>query len=235
MAQPLVSVVIAVRNGERFLSAAIESVIAQQWQPLEIVLVDGHSTDKTAEIARAYAPVRYVAQENRGVADAYNVGIAAAEGEFVAFLSHDDLWTPDKLTSQMAYMLDNPEAQYVVAQVKFFLEQGYVVPPGFRPQLLERELVAYIMETLLARRSVFARVGSFDPQLTSGEDVDWFSRAKDLKVAHGIIERVLVHKRVHDANVSLTDSATNQILLKVLRQSIARKRGAGENSHETRI
>jgi glycosyltransferase involved in cell wall biosynthesis len=230
MAQPLVSVIMAVRNGERFLSAAIESVLAQQWHALEIVLVDGHSTDRTAEIARAYSPVRYIAQDNRGVADAYNVGLTAAEGEFVAFLSHDDLWTPDKLSSQMAYMLDHPEAQYAVAQVKFFLEPGYVLPPGFRPQLLQRELVAYIMETLLARRSVFVRVGSFDPRLTSGEDVDWFSRAKDQKVPHGIIQRVLLHKRVHDANVSLTDRAANQILLKVLRQSIARKRTAGENS-----
>ena len=235
MTQPLVSVVMAVRNGERFLRAAIESVLAQQWQPLEIVLVDGHSTDRTAEIAREYSAVRYIAQNDRGVAEAYNVGIAAAEGEFIAFLSHDDLWTPDKLSSQMAYLIDHPEARYVVGQVKFFLEPGYAIPPGFRPQLLEAELVAYIMETLLARRSVFARVGSFDQQLTSGEDVDRFSRAKDQKVVHGIIERVLVHKRVHDANVSLTDSATNQILLKVLRQSIARKRGAGENSHETRI
>jgi glycosyltransferase involved in cell wall biosynthesis len=230
MTQPLVSVVMAVRNGERFLSAAIESVLAQQWQPLEIVLVDGHSTDRTAQIGRAYSPVRYIAQYNRGVADAYNVGITAAEGEFIAFLSHDDLWTPDKLSSQMAYMLDHPEAQYVVAQVKFFLEPGYVLPPGFRPQLLEREQAAYIMETLLVQRSVFLQVGSFDPRLSSGEDVDWFSRAKDQKVPHGIIERVLLHKRVHDANISLTDSATNQILLKVLRQSIARKRSAGENS-----
>jgi glycosyltransferase involved in cell wall biosynthesis len=230
MTQPLVSVVMAVRNGERFLSAAIESVLAQQWDPLEIVLVDGHSTDRTAEIARAYSQVRYIAQENHGVADANNVGITAAEGEFVAFLSHDDLWTPEKLSSQIAYMLDHPEAQYAVAQVRFFLEPGCALPPGFRPQLLEREPVAYIMETLLARRSVFARVGSFDPRLTSGEDVDWFCRAKDQKVPYGIIQRVLVHKRVHDANVSLTDSATSQILLKVLRQSIARKRSVGENS-----
>jgi glycosyltransferase involved in cell wall biosynthesis len=227
MVKPLVSVVMAVRNGERFLSAAIESVLAQQWPALEILLVDGHSRDKTAQIAKAYAPVRYIAQGNRGIADAYNVGIAAAAGEFITFLSHDDLWTMDKLSCQMAYMLDHPEAQYVVAQVKFFLESGHVLPSGFRPQLLEQEPVAYIMETLLARRSVFGRVGGFDPRLTSAEDVDWFSRAKDQNVPHGIIEQVLLHKRVHDANISLNDGATNQLLLKVLRQSIARKRTAG--------
>jgi len=230
MAPPLVSVVMAVKNGERFLRAAIESVLAQQWHPLEVLVVDGHSSDRTAEIAKAYAPVHYIAQHGRGVADAYNLGIGAAKGEFIAFLSHDDLWTPDKLKSQMSYLLDHPEVQYVVAQAKFFLEPGHVLPRGFRPQLLERELVAYIMETLLARKSAFVQVGSFDPRLTSGEDVDWFSRAKDQKVPHGIIGRVLVHKRVHDANVSLNDSSTNQILLEVLRQSIARKRAAMENA-----
>jgi glycosyltransferase involved in cell wall biosynthesis len=230
MTQPLVSVVMAVRNGERFLSAAIESVLAQQWRPLEIVLVDGHSSDRTAEIAKAYSLVRYIAQGQRGVADAYNVGIAAAKGPLVAFLSHDDRWTPDKLGWQVAYLLDHPAAQYVVAHVKFFLEPGYQLPPGFRPQLLEREPVAYIMETLVARRSVFLQVGGFDPELTSGEDVDWFSRAKDHNVPHGVIPRVLLHKRVHNTNLSLMDSATNQILLQVLRRSIARKRRAGENS-----
>lgn len=219
----------AVRNGERFLSAAIESVLAQQWHPLEVLVVDGHSSDRTAEIAQAYSPLRYIAQSSRGVADAYNLGIAAAKGNFIAFLSHDDLWTPDKLSSQMAYLLDHPEAQYAVAKVKFFLEPGYTLPPGFRPQLLEQEPLAYIMETLLARRSVFAQVGNFDRRLTSAEDVDWFSRAKDQSIPHGLIERVLLHKRVHDANVSLTDMATNQLLLKVLRQSIARKRAAAEN------
>jgi len=226
MTQPLVSVVMAVRNGERFLRAAIESVLSQQWRPLEIVLVDGHSTDGTAEIASAYSLIRYIAQGNRGVGDAYNIGISAANGEFIAFLSHDDLWTPDKLGLQMAYLLAHPEAEYVVSQVKFFLEPGNALPPGFRPQLLDREIVAYIMETLLVRRSAFARVGGFNPGLSSAEDVDWFSRAKDQAVPHGVIPRVLLQKRVHDANVSLTDNAANQMLLKVLGQSIARKRVA---------
>ena len=97
MANPLVTVIIIVRNGERFLEQAIQSVLAQTYNPLELIVVDGRSQDRTAQIAQSFAEVRYVQQINKGVSDAYNLGIAEATGELIAFLSHDDLWTSDKL------------------------------------------------------------------------------------------------------------------------------------------
>ncbi len=224
MRQPLVSVIIAVRNGERFLAAAIESVLVQDWHPLEILIVDGHSTDGTSEIAAAWPQVRYIGQIKRGVGDAYNLGISAARGEFVAFLSHDDLWVRDKLSCQMDYMLRQPGIQYTVGRAKFFLQPKENLPPGFRAALLSGDHVAYIMETMLARSSVFSQVGEFDSELTSGEDVDWFSRAMDRQIPHAVIDRVLVHKRIHGANTSL-QGGNNQMLLKLLRRSIARKEG----------
>ncbi len=226
----LVSVVVAARNGERFVAQALDSILAQGWRPIEILVVDGHSTDRTVEIARSYPLVRVVSQHNRGIGDAYNLGIAVAQGDFIAFLSHDDLWTADKLNSQMCRLLEHPEYEYVVGRVKFFLETGCVPPPGFRQELLEGDRVAYIMETLLARKTLFQKVGGFNPHFSSGEDVDWFSRAKDEKVPHAVVDRVLVHKRVHNTNLSLNDSATNEILLRVLRQSIARKRSGREDA-----
>jgi glycosyltransferase involved in cell wall biosynthesis len=220
---PSVSTIIAVRNGERWLAGAIDSVLRQTWRPAEILLVDGHSTDSTAAIAARYPEICYVPQSGRGVGDAYNCGIAAATSPYIAFLSHDDIWLPQKLELQMQHLLAHPEAQYVVGRVKFFLEPGFATPAGFRPELFETAPVAFIMETLLARRPVFDCVGVFDPQLTSGEDVDWFARAKDANVAHGVCDEILVHKRVHSTNTSLTDPTTNQILLQVLRRSLARK------------
>ncbi len=228
MSQPLISVVVVVRNGERFLAQALDSIVAQDWRPLQILLVDGHSTDRTAEVARSYSLVKILSQENRGIADAYNQGIAAAAGEFIAFLSHDDIWTARKLKNQVGYLLADAACDYVVGHVHFFLNPGDVVPEGFREELLAGDRVAYIMETLLARKSLFAKIGGFDPRLSSGEDVDWFCRAKDQHIPHAVLDQVLVHKRVHDANVSLNDSAGNAILLRVLRESIARKKAAGE-------
>jgi glycosyltransferase involved in cell wall biosynthesis len=225
MVAPLVSVVMAVRDGERFLADAMRSVLAQTWDPLEIVVVDGHSTDATADIARSFPRTRYLLQPGRGIAEAYNVGIARARGGFVAFLSHDDLWTPDKLTSQMDALLAAPHLGFVVAHARFFLEAGSTAPRSFRAGLLEGDHVAYIMETLLARRQVFDTVGPFDAALSTGEDVDWFTRARDLPVAHAVVPRVLLHKRVHQTNASLNDPATSRILLGVVRRSLARRRG----------
>ncbi|HXZ79274.1 MAG TPA: glycosyltransferase [Terriglobales bacterium] len=222
--KPLVSVIIAVRNGERYLPAAIESVRQQDYRPLELIVVDGHSSDNTAAIARSYRDLRYVPQVNRGVADAWNQGIAAAKADLLAFFSHDDLWLPHKLGRHMDLMLSRPELQYTVSRVKFFLEPGHSIPSGFREELLVGDRVAYIPETLVARKALFARIGGFDPQLSTAEDVDWFARAKDHHVTHEVIPEVLVHKRVHDSNISLNSMTNDQMLLTTLRQSIHRKR-----------
>jgi glycosyltransferase involved in cell wall biosynthesis len=230
---PLVSVIVAVKDGERFLAAAIQSILEQNYRSFEIIVVDGHSVDHTAEIAQSFSVVRYVRQVNRGVGDGYNVGLAAARGELIAFLSHDDLWTPDKLQIQVERLLLDPTLQYVVARVRFLLEAGFAVPPRFRRELLEGDHVAYIMETLLARRSLFDTIGKFNPQLTSAEDVDWYARAKDKNIPCTVISKVLVFKRVHDANTSL--QFDNHNLLATLRRSIIRKRFQSPNAVDIQL
>lgn len=224
MLNPLVSVIIAVKNGERFLAEAINSILAQDYQPFEIIVVDGQSTDRTAEIAHSFKEVRYIRQVNKGVSNAYNLGIEHATGEFVAFLSHDDVWLPNKLSLQVGYLLDHPAVQYTTAKVEFFLEPGHACPPGFRKELLEGEYVGHIMETLVARKAVFEAVGAFNPQLSTAEDVDWFARAKDQAIATAVIPKVLLRKRVHNMNTSLNTAQNNQNLLAALKQSIERKR-----------
>ena len=224
MNTPLVSVVIPVRNGERFLPFALDSVLAQEYRPLETIVIDGSSTDRTADVARSFAHVRLHNQTGKGIANAWNDGIAAAKGEFVAFLSHDDLWTPDKLRMQVQYLLDHPDIQYVIARVKFFLEPGFHIPAGFRKELLQQDRVGRIMETLVARKSLFDAVGKFNPQLSTAEDVDWFVRAHDCGIPMAIIPKVLLHKRIHDANISLNVPENNRNLLQALKQSIDRKR-----------
>lgn len=224
MGNPLVSVIIAVKNGERFLASAINSVLEQDYRPIEIIVVDGQSEDRTAQIAQSFAQVGYIQQVNKGVADAYNVGIDAAKGELVAFLSHDDLWTPDKLSVQVNYLIDHPKIQYTIAKVKFFLEPGHSPPSGFRKELLENDHIGRIMETLVVRKSLFDVIGKFRTDLTTAEDVDWYARANDNGVPMAIIPKVLLYKRVHDANISLNVLVNNRNLLKALRQSIDRKR-----------
>ncbi len=219
-----VSVVLIVRNGERFIAEALESVCRQTVQPLEILVVDGHSTDKTVEIARGFLHVTIMSQASQGLANAYNEGIARAEGDLLAFISHDDRWLPEKLERQVSFMAAHSEVLLTVTHVQHVLHDGVTPPAGFRTELLHRPVPGFIMETLVARRAAFDRVGLLDPTFVVSEDVDWFARAKDAEVSMALLPETLVIKRVHDTNTSLVNPEINATLLRALRGSIARKR-----------
>src|SRR5688572_23408840 len=103
MQGPLITCIIAVYNGERYLGEALDSILGQTYQPLRVVVADDGSTDKTAEVAAHYgARIIYLHQSNQGYAASKNLGLNAAQGDFVAFLDADDLWHPEKLERQMA-------------------------------------------------------------------------------------------------------------------------------------
>jgi glycosyltransferase involved in cell wall biosynthesis len=223
MNKPLVSVIVPVKNGERFLASAINSVLEQDYRPLEIIVVDGSSTDNTAKIARSFKHVRSFRQSGRGLADAWNVGIEAAKGELIAFLDHDDLWAPNKLSTQVGYLVNHPEIQYTIARVKFFLEEGHTIPIGFKKELLDKDQLGRIPGTLVARKHLFDSIGRFSTDLTIAADVDWFVRAKDKNTSMAVINEVLLYKRIHSANLSSNAEVNNQELLKILRISVERQ------------
>ncbi|MBD2459422.1 glycosyltransferase [Oscillatoria sp. FACHB-1407] len=227
---PQVSVVIPVKNGERYLRTAIESVLNQTYSASEIIVVDDQSTDDTLNIAQSYTNVQCVAGPGLGSAAAYNQGITAATGELIAFLDHDDYWASDKLAVQISYLISHPEVQYAIAEMQLFLEPGHPIPPGLRPELLEKPVVAPLPGTLMARKTVFEQVGLFNPTLNTAEDVDWFARCHDAQIVGATIPQVLLHKRVHQTNLSFNATNNNQNLLKVLRASIQRKRQLQQES-----
>jgi glycosyltransferase involved in cell wall biosynthesis len=225
-----VSVILVARNGERFIAEALASVFVSEMKPLEVLVIDGGSTDRTVEIARAFPLTRVVAQAGTGIAGAYNQGIDVARAEFIAFISHDDIWEPGKLDRQIAFMREHPGLGYTVSMVRHFLDAGAQIPVGFRAELLDRAVPGLIMEALVARKSVFGQVGLFDPRFTVSEDTDWFARARDAGVPMAVLPEVLVRKRVHGANSSLTMPTINALLLRAMRGSIERKR-QGKVSH----
>jgi len=222
-----VSVVMAVLDGAARLPQALESIRAQTAPVSEIVLVDGGSTDGTRALAQAAPDVRLVEQRGPSLADAYNTGIAETSGSHVAFLAHDDEWLPCKVEVQLARLSAQPVADAVVGHAQYVIDPGDVPPPGFRPELLDGPRPARLMETLLAPRAVFDRVGPFRREVSPADDVDWFARAQDLGVRVAVVPDLVLRKRVHGESTAYTSAMTGAGLLSTLRASIERKRAAG--------
>lgn len=175
---PLVSVVIPTYNGAHFLAQTIESVLAQTYPNLEVLVVDDGSTDATPKIATRYGPrVRYVHQANAGTAAARNRGVAEARGDYIALLDHDDLWLPHKLERQMPAFADDPAIGVVFARIEFFrTETGEVTAHYFPgPELGPHDLLAHRVlpiQTVVIRRSALDAVGPFDVDLRGTDDWD---------------------------------------------------------------
>jgi glycosyltransferase involved in cell wall biosynthesis len=219
-----VSVVLPVRNGARFLSQALDSVISQTRPPDEIIIIDGRSTDDTPAIIASYAArdprIRAIMQTGIGVDDAYNVGITAARGVYIGFISHDDMWMPDKLAVQIAYLEANPDIDYCSGRIRFFLEEGCAIPAGFRPHWLEGTHFARVMEGIVMRRTLIARVGLFPSGYVSAGDVAWQAQAMRAGARLGEIDHLLLHRRVHDRNTSIQNHDNTRELLRALRASL---------------
>lgn len=232
MSQPLVSVILPVYNGAQYLADTLDSIFAQDYRPFEVIVVDDGSTDDSAKIAQSYQQIRYIYQENQGVPVARNAGIAAAQGEFVAFSDQDDLWISHKLSLQMEYLLQHPEVQYVLCKKRLFLEPGIKPPPWLRKELLESDQLDFSPSALVARKEVFQQIGQFNSELQTASDVDWMFKAKDAHIPMKTIEDVLVHKRIHAGNQSYQVDALHKEYLKLIRASIQQQRKQKLSSSE---
>jgi glycosyltransferase involved in cell wall biosynthesis len=131
--KPLVSVVIPCYNHARFLSEAIESVLRQEYRPLEIVVIDDGSTDHTAQVAARYPSVRYRYQPNAGLAAARNTGISESRGSYVLFLDADDLLCAGALGSAVDVILQNPGCGFVYGDFRAIDKNGAVLDTFDRP------------------------------------------------------------------------------------------------------
>ncbi len=223
---PLVSVIIPVYNGERYLAEAIDSVFAQDYHPFEIIVVDDGSVDDTADIAKLYKDdVRYIYQSNQGHAAAKNTGISVAEGEFIAFLDADDLWAPHKLRAQIGFLIENPEIGYVISRMRVFLEPGARWPYQLDEEYFASDPAGYLPSTLVVKKHVLGEIGTFDTGYRHANDSDWFFRAKDAGVPMAVLQDVLVYRRLHSSNMSYEAKANLSELLRVVRSSVKRDRG----------
>lgn len=225
---PLVSVIMPVYNGERFLAAALRNVLAQDYRPLQIVVVDDGSTDDTRAIAAQFGDdVRYVHQTRRGPAAARNTGLRLAQGEVVAFLDVDDAWPAGKLRRQVGYLAAHPEV--AIVQGLIVQQQWDSTAPG--PDLVFEEVsepYQFVnLGSAVYRRSVFETVGLFDEALAENEDTDWFMRAWEQGVPKLVQDQVALFYRRHDQNMTHTTVHPHLKMTRLFKRHLDRVRASG--------
>ena len=219
---PLISVIINCFNSEKYLDAALDSVLAQTYPDWEIVFWDNQSTDRSAQIVkdRADPRIRYFyAPQHTVLGEARNLAIAQAQGDWVAFLDCDDLWAPEKLALQVDLIRQNgPELGLVYGRAEHLLEQDGLatawgqklaqVSSAARFELPQGRIFAQMMRAnhvplvaALVRRSALTAVGGISPSLKQAEDYELF-----VKVAHAYtvaaVDAEICQFRVHQSNWS---------------------------------
>jgi len=223
----LISCIVPVYNGEKYLAEALKSILQQNYRPIEIIVVDDGSTDQTASVAKSFgAPVRYLNQRNAGPAAARNFGLSCANGEFIAFLDADDLWHPEKLQRQIARFRLLPELDYCVAHAQnFWVAELSEEAQQFRNHRIARPVPAYSTPTLLARRRLFDTVGHFNASLPHGDSTEWFLRAAESGAVAELLPDVLLFRRLHAENRSrLRATQSREQFLKIVKASLDRRR-----------
>ncbi|MEH2387865.1 MAG: glycosyltransferase [Nostoc sp.] len=219
----LVSIIVVVKNGERYLKAALDSIQQQNYSNYETIVIDGASTDRTAEIAQSYLGMIYQQQDGKGLAQARNTGILIARGELITFLDHDDYWEVNSLSQRVDFLLSEPQIQGTVGYLQKFFESGYKTRQSLKDEEAFKPMIGYTPGTLLARRTLFEQVGGFNSEFKIGCDSEWFARVQDQEILLKILPMLVLHKRLHNNNLSAKKEVYRQEILILLQQSLKRR------------
>ena len=220
---PLVSVIIPCYNYARFLGEAIESVLRQEYQPVEIVVIDDGSTDHTERVAARYPSVQYYYQPNAGLATARNAGISKSRGRYILFLDADDLLCMGALEAAVSVMLENPACGFVYGDFRATGRDGtdfvsFDMPSHHRDDylgLFDGNHIA-MCAAVLYPRYVLEQVGGFRTELRAAEDYDLHFRIARL-FPYKRHTALMAEYRRHGDNMTVDAALMLQSTLAVVR------------------
>jgi glycosyltransferase involved in cell wall biosynthesis len=221
----VVGVVIPTLNGQRYLSEAIESVLGQTHQALDVVVVDDGSSDATGEVARGYDPeVRFLPLGHQGLGSARNAGLRAVRGDYVSFLDQDDVWPPQKLEVQLAAFGLPMSPDLVFGAAREFISPE--LEPSFATHFrcVEEPRPAALPGAMLAKRASVARVGPFSTRWTGTDFMAWLLCARQLGLVEVMLGDHVLSRRLHATNYSHRAEEARAEYLSVIRESLDRRR-----------
>ena len=223
--RPLLSVLVPVRDGERHLAETIESVLRQDWRPLEMLVIDDGSTDGSAAIAEGFGPpVRCFRRAPAGVAAARNAAVAEARGAFLLHLDADDLLPAGSIALRMSAFEADADLELVAGHLEVFFSPEMDTRARARLRLPEGPQRGHISGVSIVRAEAFRRVGVLDESLRVGADIDWFARATETGLRIRVLDDVVLLRRIHGRNMSLTLREERVDRLRVLKAALDRRR-----------
>jgi glycosyltransferase involved in cell wall biosynthesis len=222
------------RNAEPFVRAAVESVLAQQDSDLEVIVIDDGSTDRSAQVVAGIGDprVRLIPGPRKGISAAFNAGLAAAKGEFLARCDADDLYPPDRIAPQRGFLLEHPEFGAVSGSFVVTDQQGRVIeqkqdePGGDVTDELRRgqgrsHICAYLFRTELLRQ-----LGGCREFFVTAEDVDLQLRLSEItRIWHN--SRLAYRYRLHDASITHVQRAAERSFYEQCARRFQEQRLAG--------
>jgi glycosyltransferase involved in cell wall biosynthesis len=214
----LVSVVVPVYNGAPFLLDALTSIGVQDYEPIEVIIVDDGSTDDSHSIANSFLTHRdglLLRQENLGPASARNAAIAVARGELITFLDADDEMVAERVRFQVEHLDRHPTVDLVIGNEEIRLDRGIQSPPWLQ---VHDTRTTYPIMTMMARAPVFERVGLFDTSFPVAEDTDWLLRARASGIQYEFVDRILLRRRIHGANLMYRAEDRRHALFRALQR-----------------
>ncbi len=220
--QPQLSVVIPAYNAEKYLGAAINSVLAQGHPSTEIVVVNDGSSDRTREVAQSYgSQVHCLSQDHAGAAAARNRGVDAARGAYLAFLDADDLWLKGKLELQWK-ALQSTDGM-IFGHIEQFLSPDVPSDVLAKYRCDTAPAPGRVAGTLLLRKQHFLDAGLFKDWRT-GEFIEWYDRARQKSFGEVMLPETLLRRRIHGENTTLRESNIGGDYLRVVKSILDRKR-----------
>jgi glycosyltransferase involved in cell wall biosynthesis len=218
-------VIIPVYNYDRYLGEAIESVLGQTQQHLEVIVVDDGSTDRSGEVAKSFAErgVQYCHQVHAGIGPARNTGVELAQGEYLAFLDADDRWPLAKIERQLNAFDTDPALEMVFGQA-LQLQNGPAWEAGINNKNPQGLVAGMVPGTMLIKRDAFQRVGQFQDGLKVGEFIDWYARAVELKLRSLVMPDLFLWRRIHDSNQGIRERQSVSDYARVLKAKLDRRR-----------
>lgn len=216
---PLVSVIVAAYNAEKYINESIASILDQTYGNTEIIVVDDGSTDGTADILKSL-PVSYYFQKNKGQASALNFGISMAKGDYLGFNDADDLWVAEKLELQLKEFTKNIQLDASFGMVQQFICSSLTEDQASKIHCPKMPMKGYSKLTMLIKKKSFEEIGDFNTKVKIGDFIEWFALAKRKGIQHRLIDDVLGKRRLHLDNMSVKDKSERNSFAQIMKRHL---------------